>query len=129
MRAFLLILVLLPALPAGADVIHLKNGRTIWADQVRETKDHIEYDLGEDTYAIPKASVDRIEAAELLPVAAVLEPLTPLTSRRLRPHSTMKPTLRKRLLGMARSMPMPSEPSGNRPIPKSRPRHHSRGQA
>jgi hypothetical protein len=64
-RAFVLIIIilmLLPALPAGADVIHLKNGRTIWADQVRETKDHVEYDLGEDTYAIPKASVERIEA-------------------------------------------------------------------
>jgi tetratricopeptide (TPR) repeat protein len=61
-RAFFLILVLLAALPASADIIHLKNGRTIWADQVRETKDHIEYDLGEDTYAIPKSSVERIEA-------------------------------------------------------------------
>ena len=69
-RAFLLILVLLPALPAGADVIHLKNGRTIWADQVRETKDHIEYDLGEDTYAIPKASVDHIEGGGIAPSRA-----------------------------------------------------------
>jgi len=43
--------VLLAALPACADVIHLKNGRTIWADQVRETKNRVEYDLGEDTYA------------------------------------------------------------------------------
>jgi hypothetical protein len=63
----LVILVLLPALPAGADVIHLKNGRTIWADQVRETKDHIEYDLGEDTYAIPKSSVDHIDAGGIAP--------------------------------------------------------------
>ncbi len=62
MRAFGLILVLLAALAAPADVIHLKNGRTIWADQVRESKDRVEYDLGEDTYAIPKSSVDRIEA-------------------------------------------------------------------
>jgi len=54
--------VLLAALLAPADVIHLKNGRTIWADQVRETKDRVEYDLGEDTYAIPKSSVDHIEA-------------------------------------------------------------------
>ncbi len=66
-RAFFLILVLLPALPARADVIHLKNGRAIWADQVRETKDHVEYDLGEDTYAIPKSSVERIEAGGIAP--------------------------------------------------------------
>jgi hypothetical protein len=62
------ILVLLPALTASADVIHLKNGRTIWADQVRENKDHVEYDLGEDTYAIPKSSVDHIDTGGVAPV-------------------------------------------------------------
>jgi tetratricopeptide (TPR) repeat protein len=67
-RVFVLILVLLPALPATADVIHLKNGRTIWADEVRQTKDHIEYDLGEDTYAIPKSSVDHIDSGGVAPV-------------------------------------------------------------
>jgi tetratricopeptide (TPR) repeat protein len=66
-RALLLILVLLAALPATGDVIHLKNGRTIWADQVRENRDHIEYDLGEDTYAIPKSSVDHIDAGGAAP--------------------------------------------------------------
>jgi len=60
-RAFVLILVLLAALPASAAVIHLKNGRTIWADQVRESKDRVEYDLGDDAYAIPKSSVERID--------------------------------------------------------------------
>jgi len=73
--------VLLAALPACADVIHLKNGRTIWADQVRETKTRVEYDLGEDTYAIPKSSVDHIEAGGLSPVhagaAANLPDITP----------------------------------------------------
>ena len=59
---------LLPALLAPADVIHLKNGRTIWADQVRESKDRVEYDLGEDTYAIPKSSVERVEAGGVAPV-------------------------------------------------------------
>ncbi len=63
----LLILLLGGALPAPADVIHLKNGRTIWADQVRENKDHIEYDVGEDTYAIPKSSVERVDAGGVAP--------------------------------------------------------------
>jgi tetratricopeptide (TPR) repeat protein len=64
--------VLLPAPPAPADVIHLKNGRTISADQVRENtnKDRVEYDLGEDTYAIPKSSVDHIDAGGPAPVHA-----------------------------------------------------------
>jgi tetratricopeptide (TPR) repeat protein len=69
-RGLILILVLLPALPAAADVIHLKNGRTIWADQVRQNqnKDRVEYDLGDDTYAIPKSSVERVEAGGVAPV-------------------------------------------------------------
>jgi tetratricopeptide (TPR) repeat protein len=47
---------------ASAEVIHLKNGRTIWADHVRDTGTHIEYDLGDNSYAIPKSLVDRIDA-------------------------------------------------------------------
>ena len=45
-----------------ADTIHLKNGRTILADHVREKGNRFEYDIGDDSYAIPKSSVDRIEA-------------------------------------------------------------------
>jgi hypothetical protein len=49
-------------LGAWADTIHLKNGRTILVDQVRENGNRYEYEIGEDSYAIPKSSVDRIEA-------------------------------------------------------------------
>jgi tetratricopeptide (TPR) repeat protein len=55
------------ALGASAEVIHLKNGRTIWADHVHENGSRIEYDLGDDTYGIPKASVDHIEAGGIRP--------------------------------------------------------------
>lgn len=54
-------------MPASADVIRLKNGRKIWADQVRQTKDRVEYDVGDDSYAIPAASVERIEAGGTAP--------------------------------------------------------------
>lgn len=47
---------------ASADTIHLKNGRTILADHVRESGNRYEYDIGDDTYAIPKSSVERVEA-------------------------------------------------------------------
>src|ERR1700758_5558484 len=50
------------ALPACADTIHLKNGRTILADRVRENGNRYEYEIGDDTYAIPKAAVDRVGA-------------------------------------------------------------------
>jgi len=48
---------------AWADTIHLKNGQTIRADSVRDTGDRVEYDIGDDKYAIPKSSVDHIESA------------------------------------------------------------------
>ncbi len=47
---------------ASADTIHLKNGRTIVADHVRENGTHYEYDIGDDSYAIPKSAVDHVEA-------------------------------------------------------------------
>jgi tetratricopeptide (TPR) repeat protein len=52
---------------ASAEVIHLKNGRTIYADQVHENGSHLEYEVGEDSYAIPKSSVERIEAGGIRP--------------------------------------------------------------
>src|SRR4029077_2009998 len=44
-----------------ADTIHLKNGQTILADHVRENGNRYEYEIGDDSYAIPKSSVDRVE--------------------------------------------------------------------
>jgi tetratricopeptide (TPR) repeat protein len=70
------ILLLLPGLFLGgtdcasAEVIHLKNGRTIYADQVHENGSHLEYEVGEDSYAIPKSAVDRIEAGGVRPERA-----------------------------------------------------------
>jgi hypothetical protein len=55
---------------ASAEVIHLKNGRTIYADQVHENGSHLEYEVGEDSYAIPKLSVDRVEAGGVRPERA-----------------------------------------------------------
>jgi tetratricopeptide (TPR) repeat protein len=54
-----------PLTGAWADTIHLKNGRTIVADRVRENGTRYEYEIGEDTYGIPKSSVDHVEAGGL----------------------------------------------------------------
>ena len=51
----------------SADVIYLKNGRTIWADQVRENGTHVEYDVGDNTFAVPKSSVDHIATGGMPP--------------------------------------------------------------
>src|SRR5215469_4551209 len=61
------VILLLLALTSGptsiwADTIHLKNGRTIVADHIRENGNRYEYEIGEDIYAIPKSSVDRVDA-------------------------------------------------------------------
>jgi tetratricopeptide (TPR) repeat protein len=64
------VLMFILASGAWADTIHLKNGRTILADHVRESGNRYEYDIGDDTYAIPKSSVERIEAGGM-PATAV----------------------------------------------------------
>jgi tetratricopeptide (TPR) repeat protein len=63
-----------------ADTITLKNGRKIVCDSARENGDKVEYNIGDNTYAIPKSSVAGIGAGgmaissssqpELLPTPA-----------------------------------------------------------
>lgn len=65
-----MLLAALAAVSARADVIHLKNGRTIWADSVRESGAQVEYDVGDNTYAIPKAIVDHVEAGGTPPAVS-----------------------------------------------------------
>lgn len=45
-----------------ADTIHLKNGHTLLADHVRENGNRYEYQIGDDTYAIPRSVVDHVDA-------------------------------------------------------------------
>jgi len=52
----------LSAATLSAETIHLKNGKRIVADTVREKNGRVEYDIGEDTYAIPKSLVERIDS-------------------------------------------------------------------
>ena len=56
------LLFMLAPVCAPADIIHLKNGRTIWADQARENGAHVEYNIGDNSYAIQKSAVERIES-------------------------------------------------------------------
>ena len=68
---------------AAADTIHLKNGRSILADVVREKGDRVEYDIGDDTYAIPKSSVDHIETGSSIPEISAIAPNASLTAPKL----------------------------------------------
>src|SRR5438270_13782544 len=60
-RSTAILIVLLASVAASADTIHLKNGRNIFADSVKEKNGKIEYSVGDDTYAISKSSVERID--------------------------------------------------------------------
>jgi tetratricopeptide (TPR) repeat protein len=63
LRVTFLVVCLAQVLPAlWADTIHLKNGRTILADHVHENGSRFEYEIGEDSYAIPRSAVDHVEA-------------------------------------------------------------------
>jgi tetratricopeptide (TPR) repeat protein len=61
LRVTILIVCSLMSASVWADTIHLKNGRTIVADHVRENGNHYEYDIGDDSYAIPKSLVDHVD--------------------------------------------------------------------
>ena len=55
------------AVSAPADTIFLKNGRRILADRVRQNATHVEYDIGDNSYAIPKSLVDHVDATGMPP--------------------------------------------------------------
>jgi hypothetical protein len=50
---------LVPA-SVGAQEVHLKNGDVIYADHVEEDGNRVQYDIGDNSYSIPKTSVARI---------------------------------------------------------------------
>jgi hypothetical protein len=64
---FLLAGSLAASITASADVIRLKNGRTIWADHVRDTGKRLEYDIGDNSYAIPKSLIERVDTGGIPP--------------------------------------------------------------
>lgn len=47
---------------SAAETIKLKNGRVIVADRVREVGNRLEYEIGDDTYAIPRSMVESVSA-------------------------------------------------------------------
>ncbi len=69
MRAFVIFLLgvglLVVSTKTLAEIIHLKNGRTISADHVRQDGAHLEYEIGEESFAILNSSVDHVEAGNL----------------------------------------------------------------
>ena len=53
--------VLFLACAATADVIHLKNGDVIYADQAKEVGTRVQYEVGDDTYTLPKSVIQSVD--------------------------------------------------------------------
>ena len=68
MRKILIGLVSLSVAVCSAETIVLKNGRSIVADSVHEENGKVEYEIGDNTYRIPKSLVEKIE--QTVPPAA-----------------------------------------------------------
>ena len=68
---FALLCLTLGATAGSAETIYLKNGRKILADHVQEKGNHYEYEIGDDSYAIPKSSVDHVDAGGMPAVSSV----------------------------------------------------------
>jgi tetratricopeptide (TPR) repeat protein len=86
-RVTIVLLTTLAGVPAWSDTIYLKNGRTILADHVQEKGNHYQYDIGDDSYAIPKSVVDRVDSGGMpdhaggnARVVADIPPFTPADS-------------------------------------------------
>jgi tetratricopeptide (TPR) repeat protein len=53
---------------ACAEVVRMKNGDVIYADRVSETPNAVQYEIGDDSYTVPKSRVERIEAGAPTPI-------------------------------------------------------------
>jgi tetratricopeptide (TPR) repeat protein len=74
---------------AGADIIHLKNGEAIYADQTKQTAAGIEYQKGDDSYTIPNSVVQSVEKTVAPATSAAVQQLpayTPETPTRGEEH-------------------------------------------
>lgn len=75
--------VLISFVASSAETIYLKSGRTIVVDSVREEDGKIEYEIGDNTYRIPKSLVEKIDTSK----PAVPDPTVPTTPSAARPQT------------------------------------------
>jgi len=78
-RKILISFVLASVAVCAGDTIQLKNGRNIAnAEHVREKDGRVEYEIGDNTYRIPKSLVERIDSA--IPVVSAAPEIVPETA-------------------------------------------------
>ncbi|HZQ90398.1 MAG TPA: hypothetical protein VFA60_01240 [Terriglobales bacterium] len=67
-RSVILAVLVLWACSSPAETIRLKNGRVIYADRVSEKDGRVSYEVGDNTFTIPKNLVERIDTGGQAPV-------------------------------------------------------------
>lgn len=77
----ILFLLVATALPSHADIIVLKNGKRIVVDTAREKNGRVEYEIGDNTYAISMKLVDHIEKSGDEPQPTALKTYVPFTPK------------------------------------------------
>ena len=106
-----LVLSLALAGTARADIVHLKNGTSIWASETEEDGDEVILTRGGVMQRIPKASVDRIEKKSTnLPNYPVAPPPGP-------PAISVGPGAPGGLPGAPGGPPPGGAPGGQIPLP------------
>src|SRR5262249_49686283 len=46
----------------SGEVVHMKNGDVIYADRVTQSANTVQYEIGDNSYTVPKSRVEHIEA-------------------------------------------------------------------
>lgn len=78
-RLSVILILLAAVLPAQADVIILKNGKRLVVDTAREKNGRVEYEIGNNSFAISMSLVDRIEHEGSEPQPTTLKTYVPFT--------------------------------------------------
>jgi len=78
-RLYVILILLAAALPSQADIIILKNGKRLVVDSARERNGRVEYEIGDNSYAISITLVDRIEKSAEGPQPTALKTYVPFT--------------------------------------------------
>jgi len=78
-RKFLIGFAVVSVAVCSADTIRLKSGESIVADSVHEVDGKIEYEIGDNTYRIPKSLVDKVETSTAPAHDSTATPPAPLT--------------------------------------------------
>src|SRR5262249_51728404 len=64
----------------SGEVVHMKNGDVIYADRVTQNANTVQYEVGDNSFTVPKSKVERVDAGVGAPVRpAELPTYTPST--------------------------------------------------